>query len=145
MFKKQLATDIKKIWGLKKVIFGTVEEGLEQDVAYVDVEEVKQQITQGFIKFRVKIKLGIIGTKEANRHGFLLSRLKQASKKPGLIEDVNRFLAFNREEDIKFEDYEGFFTQTSQRFLYCLTIEYDPAAKTKGFIAKVIEKIRGSK
>lgn len=137
MFKKYLIDDCRRIFGYKKIIFGSVDSGKEQDALYIDIDNVKENPLPNIYSFVIDGKLGALGTKEGNPYGFLLGRLKQAAKKQDLRVAVGRFLIYGKEEDIKFLNYEGYFTQTIIRFKWRISLQYDPAPKTTGFIAKI--------
>uniref|UniRef100_A0AAU8AV55 Uncharacterized protein n=1 Tax=Dulem virus 29 TaxID=3145747 RepID=A0AAU8AV55_9CAUD len=139
MFKKQLEDDCRRIFGYKKIIYGDVDQGIEQDVLYISIEDVSEVVLAGKIKFLVRMKLAMLGTEPSTKYGFFYNRLKQAFKKDELKLAANRFLLYDKEKNIKFSNYEDFFVQTEVNCLYKVSVDYDPSAKTKGFITKIKE------
>ena len=142
MFKKQLMADCRQIFGIKKIIFGDVDQGEEQNALYISIEDCKEVFHTGTVDFMVRGTLGMLGTKESTPYGFFLDRLKQAFKNSKINIAAQRFLIYGKEKDVKFSSYEGFFIQSEVSFFYKVTLEYDPAKKTRGFIAKIKEVLR---
>lgn len=139
MFKKQLMTDCRAIFGFKKIIFGDVDQGIEQNCLYISIDDISEKVHDGQVDYLVYGKLAMLGTNPSTPYGFFLDRLKQAYKKPKIQLAAQRFLIYDKEKNIKFSDYEGFFIQSEQAFIYKISLEYDPPKKTAGFIAKIKE------
>lgn len=142
MYKNKLTDDLRAIFGVKKIIYASVDSGKEQGAIYADIEEVKQNVQYGRQRFTVRLNLGMWGTKEGYPNGFFKNRLREAMKKGNLKERCSRFLVLGKEENIKFPDYEGYFSQTSVPMFYTVSLDYDPAKKTKG-VEVVLNLIKG--
>lgn len=142
MYKNKLTDDLRAIFGVKKIIYASVDSGKEQGAIYVDIEEVKQNVQYGRQRFIVRLNLGMWGAKEGYPNGFFKNRLREAMKKGNLKERCSRFLVLGKEENIKFPDYEGYFSQTSIPMFYTVSLDYDPAKKTKG-VEVVLNLIKG--
>lgn len=136
MYKKQLEADLRKIYGVKKVLFASVESGWEQGALYVDVSNVWQNIRHGQQHFRVRGTLGMWGVSPAYKTGFLKDKLWEASRTSTLKEIADRILLFDNEENVKYPDMESYFNQTEIGFIYRVNMDYDPSKKTKGFSIK---------
>ena len=48
MYRKDLENDLKKIFGIKKIVFSQVEYGAEQDVLYVDILSTRNRTMRGY-------------------------------------------------------------------------------------------------
>lgn len=142
MFKKQLINDCRLIFGIKKVIFGSCLDGVEQGALYIDVSSVRENVQDGYIRFVVSCKIGTLYTRDGNPNGWLLGCLKQAAKKEDLKKAVSRFMITSREQNTRFDTYQDFFTQSEIECIYRVSIPYDPAEKTNGFIAKIKELLK---
>ena len=139
MFKKQLMADCREVFGFKKIIFGDVDQGIEQNCLYISIDDISEKVHDGHVDYLVYAKLAMLGTNPSTPYGFFLDRLKQAYKKDKIKIAAQRFLIYGKEKDIKFSSYEGFFIQSEQNFIYKVTLEYDPPKKTAGFVAKIKE------
>lgn len=71
MYKNKLTDDLRAIFGVKKIIYASVDSGKEQGAIYADIEEVKQNVQYGRQRFTVRLNLGMWGTKEGYPNGFL--------------------------------------------------------------------------
>ena len=138
MFKKQLESDIKLLFGVHKVIFGSVDAAQEQGAMYVDVARCSEVAQFGLYKFRVTAELGIMGTEAGNPYGWLISCLKQGYKTEQTAQAAVRFLVTGLEQDEKFLGLEGYFTKTRLPIVYRLQIPYDPTHTTEGFNTEII-------
>lgn len=139
MYKQQLINDCRLIFGIKKVIFGSCLDDIEQGALYVDVSNVQEKVLDGRINFVVTCKLGTLYTRDGNPNGWLLGCLKQAAKKTDLKKAVSRFMIYGRETNTRFDNYQDYFTQAEIDCKYRVSVPYDPAEKTKGFLAKIKE------
>lgn len=142
MFKKQLIDDCRLIFGTKKVMFGSCLDRIEQGCLYVDISDVKEKVLDDRIDFVVRCKLGTLYTKDGNPNGWLLGCLKQAGKKTSLQKAVGRFMIIGNETNTRFDNYQGYFTQCEVDCKYLVTVPYDPAEKTRGFLTYFKELLR---
>lgn len=141
MFEKQLVEDLKKIFEVEKVKFQSLNDAIEQDVLYCDIEEVRESAYFGSFHFFIKGRLGINGQRETgNRYGYLIGRARQNSKMGKEI--LNRFNFWRPVQNVKYPDYSDFILQTEMRFTYSITVPYDKPNKAAGMILKIVEKIK---
>lgn len=142
MFQAKLVEDLQKIFEVKKVKFQSLDEAIEQDVIYCDIESVRESAFFGSFHFYVTGTLGINGQREfGNRYGYLIGRARQNSKEGKDI--MERFKFWRPVQNVKYPDYQDFILQTQIRFTYSITIDYDPAKKAKGMILKIVDTMKG--
>ncbi|MDR2426827.1 MAG: hypothetical protein LBD46_06605 [Endomicrobium sp.] len=141
MWHKEIECDLKDIFGVPKVLFGTPIFSKEQDVLFCEVSSSKNVIKQGKASARVEGKISIIGLIDKNKSGFLSKKIQLAP-----ITLTNKFV-FSREETPVTMNYQERFNVYLMEFLYFYKEKYNPVTKKiteiSKWIIKIINKIRG--
>lgn len=74
MYHKDLVKDLQKIFGIKKIVFSSVEYGAEQDVIYCDVISEKNRPSNGHYYFVVRGTIGFNAQHgNTKKGGFIIS------------------------------------------------------------------------
>lgn len=131
MYRKQMMKDLQAIFGIKKVVFSSVEYGEEQDVLYVDIETQKNRPQRGKYYFRITGNLGINSQAQNTVKGFFHAQYLNSR-----YENRNRLGLSGFERNVNFAIMNKLFCKSRVNFVYTISIDYNPARKTKGFIAK---------
>jgi hypothetical protein len=146
MWHRSIEEDLKRIFGVSKVLFAALGRGREQDVLFCDVEKVITTIRDGKAKARVYGNISIMGLYEKNRSGFLSKKVQLGDV------DLTQKFVFGREESpvspISAWIYEDKFNVYSIDFMYFYKEQYNtPGGKISAgnFLLNVIKKIMGAK
>ena len=129
MFRKELEKDLQKIFGLKKVVYSSVEYGEEQDVLYVDIVQNKCRPARGFYYFVVTGTIGYNTQSGNTKNGwwhYMFLKSNHTNK--------SRLGLGSFESNVNFTVMNKFFTKSRISFTYRLKIPFDPATKTKGIV-----------
>lgn len=132
MYHKDLVNDLKKIFGLKKVVFSSVEYGAEQDVIFCDITTERNRPRHGYYYFRVTGQIGFNAQYENTKKGWF--HYKWLSSR---YENKDRFQLGGNETNATFTLMNKFFCKSRIDFVYTIKIPFDPSKKTKGFIATI--------
>lgn len=137
MFYNDLTTDLKKIFGVKKIIYSQVEYGQEQDVLYCNITTERNRPSHGFYYFRIIGSLGYNTQYGNTRKGWFHYKWLQSR-----YEHKERLQLGNYEINGDFplindRPYNKFFCTSKIEFVYTIKIPFDPSHKTKGFIAQI--------
>ncbi|MDR0676932.1 MAG: hypothetical protein LBF97_07860 [Elusimicrobiota bacterium] len=144
MYHKALERDLISIFGVKKVLFGNVALGKEQEVLYCDIEKNSiRQAGNGKANGMVFGKIAILAQAKANPNVFFLSKKEKANPKI-----LSRFSFSSIENNIDTTEYDVFFNCYSIDFVYFWREDFDPVKhKISGFnvildfVNKIFERI----
>lgn len=132
MYHKDLTNDLKKIFGVKKVVFSSVEYSAEQDVIFCDINTERNRPSRGFYYFRVTGQIGFNAQYGNTRKGFWHYKWLESTYK-----DKNRLQLGGNETNGTFTQMNKFFCKSRIDFVYTIKIPFNPAKKTVGFIATI--------
>lgn len=132
MFRSELEKDLQKIFGLKKVVFSSVEYGTEQDVLYVDIVTNKNRPANDNYYFKVTGTIGYNTQNGNTKNGWW--HYKYLSSKH---ENKSRLGLGSFETNVSFALMNKFFTKSRIDFTYRVKIPFDPSQKTTGFISAI--------
>lgn len=141
MWHNAIEEDLKTIFGIKKILFGSPAFLKEQDVLFCETLSVINKIQQGKVVARVSGKVSIIGLLDKNQSGFLSKRIDLT---PAAI--TNKFVFLREEEPVQMVGYEERFNVYSIGFIYFFKEQYNPPAgkitAVESWIVKTINFIR---
>lgn len=133
MYHKDLIRDLQKIFGLKKVVFSSVEYGAEQDVLFCDIANERNRPNNGFYYFRVTGQIGFNAQYGNTKKGWF--HYKWLASR---YENKSRLQIGGNEYNATFSFMNKFFCKSRIDFVYTIKVPFNPSKKTKGFIAKII-------
>ena len=132
MFRNELETDLKKIFGLKKVVFSNVEYVMEQDVLYVNIVMNKNRPDHGGYYFKVTGTLGYNTQNGNTKNGWWHYKYLQSNHT-----NKQRLGLGSFETNVNFASMDKFFTKSRIDFTYRVRIKFDPSQKATGFISTI--------
>lgn len=135
MFKKALEADLRKIFGVKKIVYNLSALSMEQDVLYVEISESKDCIKNGKASARVKGFISLMGTQQKNPFGFFSKKLQLA---PIAIEKRFWFGRIETPDDMGALGWEV--CTHKMPFMYNFEEDYNPA---KSMLKAIIDVIFG--
>lgn len=142
MWHESLENDLKEIFKMPKVLFGSPQLFKEQDILFCDIESVKNnKISRGIEYARVYGKVSIKGLLDKNKSGYLSKQIQLAK-----IELTNKFVFQREEQPIIMGNYEERFNCYSIEFLYFYKEEYNPQRyklESKNITYRIISFIKG--
>lgn len=138
MYHKELAKDLEKIFGIKKVVFSSVEYGAEQDVMYCDVISDRPRPSRGYYYFAVRGTIGFNAQHGNTKTGFFHYKWLESRYK-----DKARLQLGSSEVNVNFAQMDKYFCKSRIDFVYRIKIPFNPAHKTKGWIQNIITLIKG--
>lgn len=138
MYHKQLVKDLIKIFGIKKIVFSSVEYGAEQDVIYCDVISERNRPTNGHYYFVVRGTIGFNAQYGNTKKGWFHYKWLASS-----YEHKARLQLGNNEVNVNFAEMNKYFCKSRIDFVYRIKIDFDPSHKTQGWIQKIMNFIRG--
>lgn len=121
MFRQELENDLKAIFEQTRVKFKPVEEGLEQDVLYVQIDKVKEIPRNDNFYFAVSGAVGTHSLSTINRWGFLLERARLSG-----YENKDRFRFASNERSVQGSLANDDFIKTKLDFSYRIKIPFNP-------------------
>lgn len=131
MYHKDLIKDLTQIFGIKKVVFSSVEYGEEQDVIYCDISTEFNRPRNGFYYFRITGQLGFNSQYGNTVKGFFHDKWLRSTYPHKARLDFSGF-----ENNVNFPVMNKFFCKSRIDFVYTIKLPYNPAQKTRGFMAK---------
>jgi len=141
MWHAALEKDLKEIFGLKKVLFGTPAFHKEQDVLFCQVNESRNKVRQGRASAIIGGNVSVIGLLGKNNSGYLSKRIALA---PASI--TSRFVFMREEQPVQMSDYEERFNVYNVGFLYFYKEQYNPPSgkitAVDNWFMNIINKIR---
>lgn len=143
MYRKDLENDLKKIFGIKKIVFSQVEYGAEQDVLYVDILSTRNRPMRGYYYFAVSGSIGLNAQYGNTKSGFFHSKWLESH-----YENKTRLNLGAREVNINFTQMNKYFCKNRIDFVYRIKIPFNPAKKTKGInllFSQITKLFKGSK
>lgn len=137
MYRAELEKDLKQIFGIKKVVFSSVEYGQEQDVIYCSILRERNRPRHGFYYFYVYGSIGynaqVGNTVKGFWHAKFL-RSRYATK--------SRLSLSSFEDNVDFTVMNKFFNKSRIDFQYRIKIPFDPSGKTKGFVSTIMKLLK---
>lgn len=140
MYHKYLTDDLKKIFGLKKVVYSSVEYGEEQDTLYCNIATEFNRPRRGFYYIRVSGTLGYNAQYGNTKKGWWHYKWLESTYKDKLRLDLTGF-----ENNVDFAVMNKYFCKSRIDFVYTIKIPFNPSQKTRGFMAKFYKLITGGK
>jgi hypothetical protein len=141
MYHNALEHDLKTIFGMPKVLFGSPAFGKEQDVLFCEEETSKTKAKQGSATARVAGKISVIGLIGKNKSGYFTKQIQLAD-----VKLTQRFVFSREEEQIKMTTLEERFNVYSLDFLYFYKEQYNPPAGkimfVDGWFVNIINTVR---
>lgn len=123
MFRKSLADNIQKIFGVKKVTFDAPSDSYEQDTIFIEIQEAKPKMGKNRASARVVGQLVIFSEYDKMPFGFFSKRIEHTDnsfKKDLFFYDI----------DVNQENSPARLQNISERrasFVYFFTAQYDPS------------------
>lgn len=140
MYHKQLQEDLIKIFGIKKVVFSSVEYGAEEDVLYCDITTEFNKPRNGYYYFRISGNIGFNAQYGNTTKGFF--HYKWLDSK---YADKSRLDLTGFESNVNFPVMNKYFCKSRIDFVYTLKMPFNPSQKTRGFIAKFFSFLKKDK
>lgn len=131
MYHKELEKDLKKIFGIKKVVFSSVDYGEEQDILYCDIATQRNRPSRGYYYFRVTGTIGFNSQYSNTKKGFFHYKWLESDHA-----DKFRLGLGGYENNVFFAVMNKYFCKSRIDFVYTIKIPFNPSQKTKGFLAK---------
>ncbi len=119
MFKAELSSRLKTIFGLPKVTFDRPGESMEQEVIWVEVDSCRSWVRPPKQVARVTGKIRVFGNSDKLPYGYFSKRINAAD--PALTKDI---FFYDFEENA--ETFRNI-CERSMSFHYLYEGEYDPA------------------
>lgn len=138
MYHKQLSKDLEKIFGIKKVVFSSVEYGAEQDVIYCDIVSERNRPANGHYYFAVRGTIGFNAQYGNTKKGFFHYKWLSSPYK-----EKSRLQLGNNEVNVNFAEMNKYFCKSRIDFEYRIKIDFNPSQKTAGWIQRIMNLIRG--
>lgn len=138
MYHKQLSKDLEKIFGIKKVVFSSVEYGAEQDVLYCDIVSERNRPANGHYYFAVRGTIGFNAQYGNTKKGFFHYKWLSSPYK-----EKSRLQLGNNEVNVNFAEMNKYFCKSRIDFEYRIKIDFNPSQKTAGWIQRIMNLIRG--
>ena len=139
MYHKQLVNDLTKIFGIKKIVFSSVEYGAEQDILYCDITSERNRLTNnGYYYFVVRGTIGFNAQHGNTKKGWFHYKWLASPYK-----DKARLQLGNNEVNVNFAEMNKYFCKSRIDFVYRIKIEFNPSHKTRGWVQKIMNLIRG--
>lgn len=138
MYHKQLVKDLTKIFGIKKVVFSSVEYGAEQDVIYCDVISERNRPANGHYYFAVRGTIGFNAQYGNTKKGWFHYKWLASP-----YEKKYRLQLGNNEVNVNFAEMNKYFCKSRIDFVYRIKIDFNPSHKTEGWIQKIMNFIKG--
>lgn len=140
MYHKQLSKDLEKIFGIKKVVFSSVEYGAEQDVIYCDIVSERNRPANGHYYFAVRGTIGFNAQYGNTKKGFFHYKWLSSPYK-----EKSRLQLGNNEVNVNFAEMNKYFCKSRIDFEYRIKIDFNPSQKTAGWIQRIMNLISGGK
>lgn len=121
MFRQELENDLRAIFEINEIRYQSVDEGLEQDVLYLQIDTVKEMPKHDHFYFAVRGTLGTHSLQTVNKYGYLLERARLAN-----VGNKDRFRFSSREKNIPVTFADDLFIKTKLDFEYRVKIPFNP-------------------
>ena len=138
MYHKQLILDLQKIFGIKKVVFSSVEYGAEQDIIYCDITSERNRPANGHYYFVVRGTIGFNAQYGNTKKGWFHYKWLSSA-----YDKKSRLQLGNNEVNVNFAEMNKYFCKSRIDFVYRIKIDFNPSHKTQGWIQNILNLIRG--
>ena len=119
MFRTKLETELKNIFGFKKVSFAQPPESNEQDILFVNITACKYRPSETSISGRITGKMIIYSTQDKMPFGFIIKKLHIST-----VDDKDLFF-YNIEENVNYGGAIGL-VERSCDFIYFYKEQFNP-------------------
>ncbi len=122
MFRVELETRLKRIFGLPKVTFSMPGESYEQDTLFVEVKSSPARVTKGNVYAKVTGSIYIFSQNQNFPFGFFAKRIQNAE-----LEDTKDFFFFDMDQNaLNSPARLQNISEIRGRFMFLYSAQYDP-------------------
>lgn len=122
MFKKELETRLKKIFGFEKTTFNAPSDTFEQDVLFIQIDNPRTRTSQGRVYARVYGQVVVYSQDDKLTYGYFNKRIEKAAH------DLTKDLFFY-DIDVNLENSPARLQNINERrasFVFFFSAQYDP-------------------
>jgi len=131
MFEKQLAADLKEIFGFKKVTYRTPDDAEEQEVLFVEVARPNARIRDGIQQARVEARCTVYVQQDKMPFGFFQKAIAAADPKIS-----KRFFFFDIDQNAR---TFGDLGERTLQLVYFFNSQFDPDNGTLNAVTIEVE------
>lgn len=121
MFRPDLETKLKNIFGVDRFVYDAFNLGQEQETIFIDIDNARDYTTLGVINFLVDGRIAICAPADKHRYGWMHKKIEMANSKD------SRFFIFGRNESpIRFSHNNNDFIKYDIDFVYKFSSDFNP-------------------